>query len=262
MERGHRQAADQQLAAAVLGFVHQFRLGHHLPDRRYQESHLPFHSSTGAANSEDAADADAGAGHPSAVSRRRKTSLSGDDEALQRAGRQSIGLPRPLRRPDARPDRPVHRYQEHHRRHAGRPGRAGLGHLQLAAGGPVGAGGPGVPLARSGREGLQLHTPGPVRGYDVGAAEDVHGGQQRPAAAEHSAHDALDDASLLRGHQHYVLQRGGALLGGVQHNRHYHAVSYFRLGRSTPWKPAAGDDAGSGKAASQRGVATRWKRRV
>ncbi len=221
MEPANYPTDDQQPSAVVQCLLQQLRHRDPVVHGAGAASNGPADREAGQADEghEPASTAnEAGSGE---VQGRPGAGIAGDDAPLQRARGQPAGLPGPDGDTVPHLDRAVPDNQADRGVDAGEPGGVVPTLVLLAARGPqrhpdrrlVLVDGPGA--ARSVADG----DAGPGRRFDVGHAEDDHDAIGGCASGIDEPHDALDDAADVRVLHPELLQRLGALLGIVEHNR-------------------------------------------
>ena len=247
MERGHRQAHDQQPAAVVRGVGEQPRPGDHRVHRRDAWTDLPAGRPPAAPDPPDAAAPAADQGPEREVQGQPAGPRPRGDEALQGDGRQPHRLPGSHGDPDAHLHRAVLGHQQRVAVHPGDPRRS-VGEAVWVAALPehTPPRGPAVPRhgPRSGadeswgsddRRGLAgLRPCGGVRDQHVRPAEDDPDALDGCAPGEHAADDAVHVPGDVRYVQPLLPPRAGRLLGLVHAHRHRDAVFRNRVGRPPP----------------------------
>ena len=232
MERGDHPPDDQQPRRPLPHLVLQLRRGDHpFYDRDPGNPGAP-HDQAGQADEGDAGHPAQAQGHPGQVQERPAEGVPGDDEALQRAGCEPVGLsgtnihtvphldwPLPGGDPDPAiyPRAPGDPFQQvllgPFTRARGRPAERALS---------VDGSGVAGPFAD--------HPAPPCRGVDVRIAKDDDDAVGVPAAGLYESHAAVDDAGDVRILHVEFPKRPGGLLGGFQRDRSGDTRFCHRLG--------------------------------
>ena len=231
MERRNHRADDQQPGASIQYFLQQLR---------HQHSHLhPDH--TGDHGSPDgeaksSAQSDVGAptkneGDSGALLERQTAGVPGNDEALQRAGRESARLPGADGHTVSNLDRALPGHTSNSTFDAREPRRPIQTSILMAPPGPPGdSAGELVPLAGPRQAGPDPCFPCTGGSLNVFHAKDDHHAGGGPETAVHQPYDAVDDAADVRILHDDVSEWTGIVLGDLQRCRNCDPGLRHRLG--------------------------------
>ena len=255
MERGPHKADDQQPGAAVLAVLQQL-----WPEHPRVHCHRASSHDTADHQAEPADEGNERAptrheGDPGKVQERQAKGLPGNDEALQRAGRQSYRLPGAHGDPDAHLPRAVLGPEGDPAVYARATCRPVAAPLPVAAPrAPGRAARQLLPRPRPGRLRQRKSHPVPAsrpgRRLDVADAEDDYHARNKPAAGVDAADDAVDAATDVRLLHFELRERARTILDRLESDRNRHTGVCSRLG------PTGAVTSLSTAAASRRGANT------
>ena len=231
MERCHYRADDQQPGAPIQHFLQQLWHQHpHLhPDNPGDhdspdgEAKSPAESDVGAPTKNE--------GDSGALLERPSAGVPGNNEALQRAGRESARLPGADVHTVSYLDRALPGHSSDSTLDTREPRRPIQTSLLMAPAGPPGdSAGELVPLAGPRQAGPDPRFPCPGGSLHVFHAKDDHHAGGGPETAVHQPHDAVDDAADVRILHNDVSSRAGIVLGDLQRCRNRDPGLRHRMG--------------------------------